>query len=256
MNYVYKDVYMGSVYSDNANFDWKELEITYDKVDGSVIFNLLQKINDVKQGGSSVAYYYYHGLNSLWREFYALTKLPKSVWEVTCSYAASSELVLHQQLMKLMIFVSLLFVNKTIRDSKMYVGFNEDTCYIHDLKKEIVLGTGSESRGIYLFDKNKDNSIGKSNMVMCFNVFKLLWHNKLVHPTYQVLSVLHNDLKISKTSSVHVYEICHRAQQTRDPFPLSSHKSKTLGAKVNKIVTDQIKQILHISNIGMIQAND
>ncbi|GKE85151.1 putative LTR copia-type gag-polypeptide [Tanacetum coccineum] len=41
MNYVSQDVYMGLVYSDNAAFVWKELESTYDKVDGFVIFNLL-----------------------------------------------------------------------------------------------------------------------------------------------------------------------------------------------------------------------
>ncbi|GKC17701.1 ribonuclease H-like domain-containing protein, partial [Tanacetum coccineum] len=57
-----------------------ELESTYDKVDGPVIFNLLQKSNYVKQGGTSVADYY-HRLNSLWREFDALTKLPKCVCE-------------------------------------------------------------------------------------------------------------------------------------------------------------------------------
>nr|GEW87703.1 hypothetical protein [Tanacetum cinerariifolium] len=49
------------------------LESTYDKADGSVIINLLQKINNVKQ--------------------------------VKCSCAASSELVLHQQLMKFMHFL-------------------------------------------------------------------------------------------------------------------------------------------------------
>ncbi|GJT29086.1 zf-CCHC domain-containing protein [Tanacetum coccineum] len=43
MNYVSQDVYMGLVYSDNAADVWKELESTYDKVDGYVIFNLLQK---------------------------------------------------------------------------------------------------------------------------------------------------------------------------------------------------------------------
>ncbi|GKC27063.1 putative RNA-directed DNA polymerase, partial [Tanacetum coccineum] len=45
----------------------------------------------------------------------------------------------------------LLSVNKLIRDSMMYVGFDEDKCYIQDLKKEKVLGTGSESGGLYLF---------------------------------------------------------------------------------------------------------
>ncbi|GJU91566.1 ribonuclease H-like domain-containing protein [Tanacetum coccineum] len=368
-----------------------ELESTYDKVDDFVIFNLLQKINNVKQGGSSVADYY-HRLNSLWREFDALTKLPKCVCEVKCSCSTTSELVLHQQLIKLMQFlmglddcyqpirsalltrdplpevkdayttvsreeshkgipetssvsdsklnptsfaaktfnnnrrtsnnntnntigyfeiigfppgfkrynnsgkqdsganqhltvstvgmfnvmdinslkitvghpnetlattshvgnlklsnnvilydvlvvtgycVILLSINKLIRDNEIFFWFDEDKCYIQDLKRETVLGTGSETGGLYLFDMNKDNPIGKSNMVMCFNVSKLLWHNRLGHPSDQVLSVLHNDLKIFKSSSMHVCEICHRAKQTGDPFPLSSHKSKSLGEFVH-----------------------
>ncbi|GJS92029.1 ribonuclease H-like domain-containing protein, partial [Tanacetum coccineum] len=68
------DVYMGLVYSENVSFVWKELEGTYYKVDGYVIFNFLQNNYYVKQGGSSVANYY-HRLNSLWIEIDALTKL-------------------------------------------------------------------------------------------------------------------------------------------------------------------------------------
>ncbi|GKC29924.1 ribonuclease H-like domain-containing protein [Tanacetum coccineum] len=44
-----------TIYSDNAASVWKDLESTYDKVDGSVIFNLLQKINNMKQGARFVA---------------------------------------------------------------------------------------------------------------------------------------------------------------------------------------------------------
>ncbi|GJR97849.1 ribonuclease H-like domain-containing protein [Tanacetum coccineum] len=94
-----------------------------------------------------------------------------------------------------------------------------------DLRKEIILGTGSETDGLYVFDMIKDASVGKSNMVMCFHVSKLLWHNRLGHPSDQVLYVLHNDLDISKSSFIFVCEVCHRAKQTRDPFPLSDYKS-------------------------------
>ncbi|GJV34558.1 ribonuclease H-like domain-containing protein [Tanacetum coccineum] len=48
--------------------------------------------------------------------------------------------------------VSLLYVNKMIKDIKLHVGCNEYDCVIHDLKKETVLGTGSESGGLYMFD--------------------------------------------------------------------------------------------------------
>nr|GEY14327.1 ribonuclease H-like domain-containing protein [Tanacetum cinerariifolium] len=77
--------------------------------------------------------------------------------------------------------VSLMLVNKLIRDSKMYVGFNDNKCYIQDLKNEKVLRTGSESDGLYLFGTFKDSFVGKSSMVMWFNVSKLLWHNRLGH---------------------------------------------------------------------------
>ncbi|GJX84535.1 ribonuclease H-like domain-containing protein [Tanacetum coccineum] len=48
--------------------------------------------------------------------------------------------------------VSLLSVNKMIKDSKLHVGFNEYDCVIQDLREETVLGTGSESGGLYVFD--------------------------------------------------------------------------------------------------------
>nr|GEU59884.1 glycerol-3-phosphate acyltransferase 1 [Tanacetum cinerariifolium] len=74
---------------------------------------------------------------------------------------------------------------------------------------------------------------GKCNLVVSFNVSKLLWHNILGHPVDQNLSTLHKDLNISKTSYVPIHEVCHKAKQTREPFPLSNHKSKKLGEVVN-----------------------
>ncbi|GKD24587.1 hypothetical protein Tco_1230801, partial [Tanacetum coccineum] len=78
MNMVSQDVYMGLVYSENVATVWKE----------------------------SVADYY-HKLNSLWREFDAMTKPPKCTCEVKCSCDASKEFGLHQQLVKLMQFLRL-----------------------------------------------------------------------------------------------------------------------------------------------------
>ncbi|GJT09650.1 hypothetical protein Tco_0856692 [Tanacetum coccineum] len=101
--------------------------------------------------------------------------------------------------------------------------------YCVNLKKEKVLGTGSESGGSYMFNINNVNSVGKYNMIMCFNVSKLLWHNKNGHPADQVLGVMQSDLNITKSRFVPVCEVCHRAKHTRDPFPLFDHKSKGLG---------------------------
>ncbi|GJV13790.1 ribonuclease H-like domain-containing protein [Tanacetum coccineum] len=76
--------------------------------------------------------------------------------------------------------VSLLSVNKLIRDSNMVVGFDENKC--------------------------------KSNVIMSFHVSKLLWHNRLGHSTDQVLYVIKNDLSISDNTFVPMCEVCQRAK--------------------------------------------
>ncbi|GKA11891.1 ribonuclease H-like domain-containing protein, partial [Tanacetum coccineum] len=361
MNVVSQDVYMGLVYFKNATVVWKKLKETYNKVDGSVVYNLLQKINSIKQGGSSVADYY-HRLNSLWREFDTLTKLPKCTCEpvrsslltrdplpeVNDAYNVVSKEESHrgvlesfggtkskqnatsfaaktfnnnkkqynnngnnftrgfkrnlnsnyntgkqsfnanhdvkmsdkpsssnlfsgftsEQIQKLLNLINdkstrSIHANMAgsisgmvnvvdISDLKINVGHPNGTLAVinHvgnlklankvmlyevlvDLKRKRHLGTGSESSGLYLFDVIKSNCIGQSNMVMNFHVSKLLWHNRLGHPADQVLSVLKNDLNMSDNTSVPVCKICQRAKQTRESFPLSDHKSKTLGELVH-----------------------
>ncbi|GJR34587.1 ribonuclease H-like domain-containing protein [Tanacetum coccineum] len=104
---------------------------------------------------------------------------------------------------------------------------------LSDLDKGITLETGSESGGLYLFDDTKNKSLGNVNTVMAFNVSKYLWHNRLGHLADQVLNMLKNNLNLSKNTSVSVCETCHRAKQTREPFPLSDHKSVKPGELVH-----------------------
>ncbi|GJY55465.1 ribonuclease H-like domain-containing protein [Tanacetum coccineum] len=75
--------------------------------------------------------------------------------------------------------------------------------------------------------------LGNVNMVVSFNVSKSIWHNRLGHPAYQVLAVLKKDLNISRSSSVSACEVCHRAKQTRESFPLSDHRYKKIGELVH-----------------------
>ncbi|GJT50511.1 ribonuclease H-like domain-containing protein [Tanacetum coccineum] len=77
----------------------------------------------------------------------------------------SKNVILYDVLVVPVYCVSLLYVNKLIKDSKMFVGFDEDKCYIQDLKREITLGTGSESRGLYLFDMDNNKSIARLEVI-------------------------------------------------------------------------------------------
>nr|GEX13049.1 hypothetical protein [Tanacetum cinerariifolium] len=103
----------------------------------------------------------------------------------------------------------------------------------------IILGTGSESGGLYLFDLQSDKNIGNVNMIHAFNVSKSPWHSRLGHPADQVLAVLKDELKLSKNTDVYACEVCHRAKQTNEPFPLSDHKSKKVGDLIHLDLSDK-----------------
>ncbi|GJT86021.1 hypothetical protein Tco_1067738 [Tanacetum coccineum] len=93
-----QELYLGQVYFEIAFEVWDELEETYDKIDGSIIFNVVQKINGLKQGDLSVPEYY-HTLNYLWIEFDILPLLP------TCTCAAHEGLLKHNHLVRLIQFL-------------------------------------------------------------------------------------------------------------------------------------------------------
>ncbi|GJY13199.1 putative RNA-directed DNA polymerase [Tanacetum coccineum] len=88
--------------------------------------------------------------------------------------------------------------------------------------------TGSESGGLYLFDLDKIGKFAKCNSVFVCHVCSELWHCRLGHPADQVLSILGKKLGFSKKGHMSPCDICHKAKQTREPFPLSDHKSKSV----------------------------
>ncbi|GKD58516.1 hypothetical protein Tco_1296025 [Tanacetum coccineum] len=75
------------------------------------------------------------------------------------SLRLTSGIVLFDVLVVLEYNVILLFVNKMIKDSKFIVSFDEHKCYIQNLKLCKIVGTGSETGGLFLFGVNKTDII-------------------------------------------------------------------------------------------------
>ncbi|GJX13713.1 ribonuclease H-like domain-containing protein, partial [Tanacetum coccineum] len=97
-------------------------------------------------------------------------------------------------------------ITKVARDSKLIVGFDESKCFLmsRDLMDVKLIGIGKQKR--------------------------------LGHPFDQVLTVLKNDLGLEKTNTdIIPCEICQKAKKTREPFPLSEHKSTGLGELVAQL---------------------
>ncbi|XP_035836099.1 uncharacterized protein LOC118484208 [Helianthus annuus] len=98
LNSVSEELFLGQVFSSTASEVWEDLRETYDKVDGSVVYDLFKKINCISQNGSSVADYYYR-LTTMWKQFDAMLKLP------TCSCKAAKDYNDFSMLIKLMQFL-------------------------------------------------------------------------------------------------------------------------------------------------------
>nr|GEY42599.1 ribonuclease H-like domain-containing protein [Tanacetum cinerariifolium] len=65
-------------------------------------------------------------------------------------------------------------------------------------------------------------------------VHKLLRDNKLFVGFNEILDVLKSSLNLdSQTTSEHLCNTCNKAKQTREPFPLSDHKSSKIGELVH-----------------------
>nr|GEU47632.1 ribonuclease H-like domain-containing protein [Tanacetum cinerariifolium] len=186
---------------------------------GSVVYDLLQKINIVKQGGSLVADYYHRSSNSVKQGFNANIDVKQNE---KMSYGNASPGFTSEQIKKL-----LSLINET-PSASIHVNMA-----VKHLSLMEMSGTGSETSGLYMFDINNKCLVAKSNVVLYFHVSKFLWHNRLGHLADKVLSILKNDLSFSRDTSVPMCEVYHRANQTREPFPLSDRKSKTQGELVH-----------------------
>ena len=129
--------------------------------------------------------------------------------------------------------VNLLSVHKVYKDSNCEVVFNEHNCKIQDLQSKVMVGNGRESGGLYYINSAPLGSLSNSSIssfVCC--VSKLTWHNRLGHPSDQVLSSLRHRLKIG-SEVLPPCDICHKAKQTRESFPVSQHTTSKLGELIH-----------------------
>ncbi|GKD90842.1 hypothetical protein Tco_1366349 [Tanacetum coccineum] len=245
------------VFSSSAKLMWDELAVTYYKIDGSVIFNLHYKINTVSQNGSKLSDYY-HKLNSLWREYDAMVALP------VCACDGASSYKDHAQLLKLMQLGLLSkFVDNKKRCFEL-IGYppnfkKRNNSGQNSLTMQVFLIQHMTFTTTFLFNiidvshlditvahpngtKAKVNQVGS-----CKLNDNLIIHDVLVVPGYHdsvlksqvgtgsekdglyflnlVLCVLKNDIDLKGDFTSEPCDVCHRAKQTREPFPLSDHKS-------------------------------
>ncbi|XP_071741361.1 uncharacterized protein [Rutidosis leptorrhynchoides] len=144
----------------------------------------------------------------------------------------SDKLVLYDVLVVPEYCVNLLSVYCLVRDNKLFVGFDQNACYIQELVSRKTILTGNLCEDLYIFKNDCVGECSKTNQNFSM-LSKSVWHCRLGHPADQVLGVLSNDLQFTSDKNNDHCDVCHKAEQTREPFPLSDHKTTYLGELVH-----------------------
>ncbi|GJR12265.1 ribonuclease H-like domain-containing protein [Tanacetum coccineum] len=152
----------------------------------------------------------------------------------------SDKIVLFDVLVVPKYCVSLLSMNKLIRYSKMFVGFTEPKCFIQDLHQNKIVGTGSESGGLYMFDyvsPLSSNSQTIGNLFVVYFVSKSTWHTRLGHPSDQAVDMLHpnDDGRVYDTprNDGNAYPCSSNADECEDDFATSMGETSSSKGNVH-----------------------
>ncbi|GJY46227.1 hypothetical protein Tco_0435290, partial [Tanacetum coccineum] len=86
--------------------------------------------------------------------------------------------------------------------------------------------------------ENMQANMAGNQTTTCY-VSKSSWHNRLGYPSDQAVDVLHFELNFTKDSYISPCDICHKAKQTIEPFPLSDHQTTSIGELVHKHYDNQ-----------------
>ncbi|GJV50332.1 ribonuclease H-like domain-containing protein [Tanacetum coccineum] len=123
--------------------------------------------------------------------------------------------------------LTLISVHKLVKENKVIITFDENRCYFlnQDLNLKNVMGIGEQCEGLY-------------------------YYNNKGYQVDPVLNILKDSLNIDKKNNIVCWEICQRAKQTREPFPLSDHKSKGLGDLVHLDLWGPYKLIVKHSSVS------
>ncbi|GJZ21912.1 hypothetical protein Tco_0558951 [Tanacetum coccineum] len=111
-----------------------------------------------------------------------------------------------------------------IHDVLVVPGYEVSFLSMHKLR------TGSESNGLYVLNTSKKlvNNM-KVPVKLNGSLQPIKDDSQLGHPSDQVMNILKTKLDCETDKIDNVCDVCHKAKQTRDPFPLSEHQTKVLG---------------------------
>ncbi|CAA7043921.1 unnamed protein product [Microthlaspi erraticum] len=117
---------------------------------------------------------------------------------------------------------TLISVSKLLKQTSGVAIFTDTLCVLHDRFSRTLIGAGEERDGVYYF---KDVMAARIHRAVADSELAL-WHQRLGHPSFSVLSSLPLFSGVSKSVCSGQCDVCFRAKQTREVFSESLNKTK------------------------------
>ncbi|GJU48851.1 putative RNA-directed DNA polymerase [Tanacetum coccineum] len=207
LNLISEELFLGQIFSKRAKHVWEELKETYDKVDGFILPR--EVLPDVRSAYATISSKESHRVAS--------SSFSGSSQRSEASAFVSNVPNKNEQMATLLSLIKDNKIGKNVQANM--AGANQHMTYtakgldnvidishlkIKDLNLKNVLGTGDQCEGLYYYNEQEP-----------------------------VMNVLKNSLNFDKIEKGFCCEICQKAKQTREPFPLSDHVSSSLGELVH-----------------------
>ncbi|GKE21401.1 retrovirus-related pol polyprotein from transposon TNT 1-94 [Tanacetum coccineum] len=107
-----------------------------------------------------------------------------------------------------------------------FVMFTPNICVIQDRNTRMVIGEGKRrDGGLFYFEDIPVVQVFKTTTTRSFDI----WHKRLGHPSLEVTKLL-PEVSLDKNSEMlsQTCDVCHRAKQCRDKFPISENKVSSI----------------------------
>jgi len=117
---------------------------------------------------------------------------------------------------------NLIFVSQLIDYSNCTIQFTHNMCVIHDRTSRMLIGKGERRDELYYFKGIPCSTTLKVDKGVSLD----LWHQRLGHPSMQVTKKVSSvDLKKSTENLNKCCDVCQRAKQTKNKFPVSDFRA-------------------------------